>query len=118
NMCLVNLASTSDEKHFSGKEVDKVRIKIHKLKKALQAKGSKNAKRHLKKLAGRERRFKRNTNHTISKQIVSLAKGTRQAIGIEDLKGFRATVRKADRERFGKWSFDQLRNFKIGRAHV
>ncbi|HEX3036597.1 MAG TPA: transposase, partial [Thermodesulfobacteriota bacterium] len=65
----------------------------------------------LKKLSGRESRFKRNTNHIISKRIVSVAKGTSRAIAIENLKGFRATVRRADRERFGKWAFNQLRNF-------
>ena len=118
DMGIVNLASTSDEKHFSGKDVDNVRIKIHTLKKALQAKGTKNAKRHLKKLSGRERRFKRNTNHSISKQIVSIAKGTQQAIGLEDLKGFRVTVTKAQRERFGKWSFDELRGFIEYKAQI
>lgn len=118
DMGIVNLASTSDEKHFSGKDVDNARIRIHTLKKALQAKGTKNAKRHLKKLSGRERRFKRNTNHTISKQIVTTAKGTRRAIGLEDLKGFRVTVTKSQRERFGKWSFDELRNFIEYKAQI
>ena len=115
---IVNLATDSMGQEFSGEEVDAVRIRSTRLKKRLQARGTKSAKRHLKKLSGRERRFKRHTNHTISKQIVEKAKGTLQAIAIEDLKGLRVTVRKAERERFGKWSFDELRRFVEYKAEI
>lgn len=111
DMGIVNLATTSDGQTFSGKEVDKVRKKTAKLRRVLQKRGTKSAKRHLKKLSGRERCFKRNINHTISKQIVSLAKGTQRAIALEDLNGFRVTVRKSQREQFGKWAFGELRRF-------
>jgi IS605 OrfB family transposase len=108
---IVNLATTSDGEIFSGKEVDKVRIKATKFKSALQKCGSKSAKRHLKKFSGREQRFKKHINHVISKHLVSKAKDTSRAIAIENLKGFRAAVRKAERERLGKWAFNQLRQF-------
>ncbi len=110
---ICNLATTSDGDNFSGKEVDAVRERMTTIKRKLQKHGSKSAKRHLKKLSGKEARFKRNTNHIISKKIASKAKDTSCSIALEDLKGFngRQTVRKADRERFGKWSFDQLRQF-------
>lgn len=108
---IINLATTSDGDTFSGKQVDNVRIKINTLRKSLQKKGTKSAKRHLKKLSGRERRFKKNTNHTISKQIVQIAKDTHRAIALENLKGFRVTVHKSQREQFGKWSFDELGKF-------
>lgn len=110
---ICNLATSSDGDNFSGKEVDAVREKSTTIKKKLQKRGSKSAKRHLKKLSGKEARFKRNTNHIISKKIVSKAKDTSRAIALEDLKGFngRNTVRKAERERFGKWAFNQLRSF-------
>jgi len=111
DMGICNLATTSDGDIFSGKQVDKVREKTTKIKSALQKRGSKSAKRHLKKLSGREARFKSNINHVISKQIVSKAKDTQRAIALEDLSGFRVTVRKADRQRFGKWAFFQLRQF-------
>lgn len=111
DMGIVNLATTSNGNAFSGKQVNRVREKITKIKSALQKRGSKSAKRHLKKLSGREANFKRNVNHVISKQIVSKAKDTQRAIALEDLNGFRVTVRKADRERFGKWAFNQLRQF-------
>lgn len=115
---IVNLATDSTGESFSGADVDAVRIKTTKLKRALQSKGTKSAKRHLKKLSGRERRFKRCTNHVIAKRIVTKAKGTLNDIAIEDLSGFKATVRKADRERFGKWAFDELRRFVEYKAQV
>ncbi len=108
---IVNIAATSDGQRFSGKTVDKVRQRMTKTKTALQKRNSKSSKRHLKKFSGKERRFKRNINHTISKKIVQIAKDTRRAIGLENLKGFRATVRKGQRERFGKWAFHELRSF-------
>jgi len=110
---ICNLATNSDGDNFSGKEVDAVRERTTTIKKKLQKRGSKSAKRHLKKLSGKEARFKRNTNHIISKKIVSKAKDTSRSISLEDLKGFngRRTVRKAERERFGKWAFNQLRSF-------
>jgi IS605 OrfB family transposase len=110
---IVNIATTSDGESFSGETVDKVREKTTEIKKALQKRGSKSSKRHLKKLSGRETRFKKDVNHIISKKIISLAKDTCRAIVIEDLKGFngRQTVSKTQRERFGKWAFGQLRSF-------
>jgi len=58
---IVHLAVDSDGEFYSGKEVDKVRKKTDKLKASLQSKGTKSAKRHLKKLSGREANFRRNT---------------------------------------------------------
>ncbi len=120
DMGIVNIASTSDGDSFSGKAVDNVRIKVNTLRKALQGKGTKSAKRHLKRLSGRERRFKRNVNHVISKQIVQVAKDTCRSISIEDLKGFngRQTVRKSQRDRFGKWAFGELRQFITYKASI
>ena len=113
DMGIVNLSTDSDGESFSGEKVDHVREKIHDFKKILQKKGTKNAKRHLKKLSGREKRFKKDTNHVISKRIVSKAKGTGWGIALENLKGFsgQQMVRKSQKERFGKWAFDQLRRF-------
>lgn len=120
DMGIVNIASTSDGDTFSGKDVDDVRIRVNTLRKALQKKGTKSAKHHLKTLSGRERRFKRNTNHVISKHIVEVAKDTCRNISIEDLKGFngRQTVQKSQRERFGKWAFDELRQFITYKALI
>ena len=76
----------------------------------MQRTGTQSAKRKLKKISGRERRFKKDTNHVISKQIVSKAKGTTREIALEDLKGIRsrATVRHEHRDRHSKWAFGEL----------
>jgi len=111
DMGIANIATTSDGETFSGQTVDAVRIRMTNIKTALQKRGTKSAKRHLKKVSGREARFKSITNHVISKRIVSVAKDTERAIAVEDLKGFRKTVRQAQREPFGKWAFNQLRFF-------
>ncbi|MBU0777469.1 IS200/IS605 family accessory protein TnpB-related protein, partial [Patescibacteria group bacterium] len=108
---IVNLAVTSDGKMFSGKESENVRKRATAFKRKLQKCGSKSAKRHLIKYSGKERRFKKHINHEISKQIVNNALKTRRGIALEDLKGFSPTVRKAQREMFGKWSFFELRQF-------
>lgn len=118
DMGIENIATTSDGEIFSGKNVDAVRERAARLKAALQRRGSKSAKRHLKKFSGREARFKRHINHVISKRIVSVAKDTERGVGIEDLNGFRKTVRKAQRERFGKWAFLQLRSFIEYKAKI
>jgi len=108
---IVNLATTSEGQVFSGKQVDAVRERYTGLKARLQSNGSKSAKRHLKKISGQEKRFKRNTNHVISKQIVSTAKALGKGIALEELHGFKRTVRKAQRDRFGKWAFGQLASY-------
>jgi len=110
---IVNLATTSDGVIYSGDGVEETRRRYTGLKAELQRVGTESAGRHLRKLSGREARFKRQTNHTISKDLVAVAKGTKRAIALEDLKGIRSqtTVRHEQRGRHGKWAFGQLRAF-------
>jgi IS605 OrfB family transposase len=110
---IVNLATTSDGKVYSGKKCAETRVRYSKIKAALQKVGTWNAKKHLKKISGRERRFKRDVNHCISKQLIQDAKGTNRSIALEDLTGIRerTTVRKAQREGHSKWAFRELRSF-------
>ena len=88
---------------------------MHSLRQHLQKRGTKSAKRHLKKLSGREARFRKNTNHVISKRIVHKAKQNKQAIALEELRHIRQrterTVRRSQRARHSSWSFAQLRFF-------
>lgn len=110
---IVNLATDSDGETFSGKQVDEVRERNAELRANLQSAGTKSAKRHLKKLSGRESRFHRDVNHVISKKIVAKAKDTGKAVALEDLGGIRTStvVRKAQRSRHHSWAFYQLRGF-------
>jgi putative transposase len=113
-----NIAVDSDREIFESKKVENTRRKYSKLRSDLQRVGSRSAKRKLKKLSGKERRFKKDTNHVISNLIISKAKGTTRAIGIEDLKYIRSrvTVGRGQRDRHSKWTFGELRNFLTYKA--
>jgi IS605 OrfB family transposase len=81
---------------------------------ALQKVGTKSAKRRLRQLRGRQRRFQKDTNHHISKRLVAKAERTKRAIVLEDLKGIRTRARvrgRGQRARHSNWAFGQLRAF-------
>ena len=86
---IVNLATDSTGESFSGQAVEHTRKRMSTLRARLQSRGTKSAKRHLKKLSGREARFHRDTNHVISKRLVQKAKKNNQGIAIEDLRHIR-----------------------------
>lgn len=107
---IVNIATTSTGNTFSGQKCTESRKKYSRIKGILQSVGTWNAKKHLKKLSGKERRFKNDTNHCISKLIVAEAKDTRSGIALEDLKGIRDRVPgyKELRASIGKWAFYEV----------
>lgn len=115
---IVNLATDSDGNAYSGKAVRAVRYRNRQLRRRLQAKGTKSAKRLLRKRRRRESRFARDVNHMVSKAIVREAKGTGRGIKLEDLSGIRAriTVRTAQRADAHSWAFGQLRRFIVYKA--
>lgn len=117
---IVNIATDSTGEHFSGKKVDETRERYASLRARLQAKGTKSAKRHLKRLSGRERRFKRDVNHTVSKTLVGKAERTESLIALENLSGIRGRARVGhnQRERHSKWAFRQLRSFIEYKAKI
>lgn len=104
------IAADSDGNKFNGNKLNKIRHRNQSLRNKLQRKGTKSAKRLLKKRSRKESRFIRDTNHVISKQIVSLAKRTNRAIAIEELTDIRRRIkaRKAERTTLHEWSFAQL----------
>lgn len=108
-----NIAVDSSGEEFSGEKIEKVRTKIDNLRADLQSCGTKSAKRHLKKLSGKEARFHRDTNHCISKKLVAKAKDTSSVIVLENLRGIRerSTVKRSQRRKQHNWSFYQLRQF-------
>jgi IS605 OrfB family transposase len=111
---IANIATDSTGEQFSGELIDRNRRRRTTARKQYQRKGTKNAKRRLKLMSGRQCRFQRQTNHEISKQLVTKAKALGCGIALEDLKGIRdriePTVSKAFRRRFGNWSFAHLRH--------
>ncbi len=113
-----NLTITDDGENFSGDGVDKCRRKYARMRQTCQRTGTKSAKRKLRKVRMKESRYRRDTNHKISKRLVEKAKDTASAIGVEDLAGInqRTTARKADRSRMKGWAFYQLRTFLTYKA--
>lgn len=133
---IVNIATDSDseaayaarqsrysgETH-SGKELNSVRHRHRRLRRKLQKKGTKGAKRRLKRLSGKERRFANDVNHRISKRIVAKAQRTGRGIALEDLQGIRERVRlrKPQRATLHSWGFHDLGQklrYKAERAGV
>lgn len=107
---IVNIATTSDGDNWSGGAVTLRRKKNRALRAKLQSKGTKSAKRLLKKRSKKETRFVKDTNHCISKKIVESAKRTGRGIAHENLKGIRdrARLRKPQRTELHSWAFAQL----------
>ena len=110
---IVNIAVDSDGNVWSGKRINTARSRFRRMRRKLQQKGTRSAKRLLVKRSRRETRFARDVNHCISKHIVSSAEGTQRAIALEDLGGItrRVTVSRQQRAKHGSWAFAQLRTF-------
>jgi IS605 OrfB family transposase len=110
---ITNIATDSTGETFSGRTVKGLRHRHAQLRGKLQTKGTKSAKRLLKKRRRKEQRFARDVNHCISKKLVTKAQGTGRGIALEDLKGIRSriTVRKPQRRIQHSWAFAQLRAF-------
>jgi IS605 OrfB family transposase len=111
---IVNLATDGGSESFSGAHVERRRQWYARRRQALQKVQTKSAKRHLKRLAGRQRRFQKDTNHVISKRLVAKAERTKRTIVLEDLKGIRTRARvkgPGQRARHSNWAFGQLRAF-------
>ena len=118
---IVQLATTSDGEflnHAAGPKhshVNQVRARYNRFRAKLQKKGTKSAKRLLRKRSGCEKRFAKDVNHCLAKAIVSTAQGTSRGIALEDLQGIRErakrTVTKRHRRVLHRWGFFQLRAF-------
>ena len=115
---IVHLATDSDGRHHSGTDVERVRKKYHHLRQQLQACGTRNARRALRTIAGKEARFRTIENHRIANHIVATAQGTGRGIALEDLTGIRdrTTVSRAQRATHGSWAFSQLDQFVVYKA--
>ena len=107
------VAVDSDGKPYEATQVQRLRAHYPKVRRSLQCKGTKEARRLLKRLSGRETRHMRAINHTISKQLVETARATQRQIALEDLEGIRqrTQVHKPQRYHHHSWAFYQLRQF-------
>jgi len=108
-----NIATLSTGQNFTSNHLLSLRSRYRKIRTRLQKKGTISAKRLLKKRNKKENRFGSHVNHVISKIIVAIAKDTKCAIALENLKGIRTrtTVRKKQRATHHSWGFYQLASF-------
>lgn len=104
---IYNLVATSEGYLYSAKEIRAAKRKFQHNRKTLQQKGTRSAKKRLRQMSGREKRFMQNVNHCVTKQ---LAENSNVSIYvIEDLKGIA-------KQRYGKtlnkwlhnWSYFQF----------
>lgn len=109
-----HIAVLSNNTFYDSKHLRNVKGKYQYLRKQLQSKGTRSAKRHLRKISGRENRFVRDTNHCISKKIVALP------FGIFSLEKLEVKKNKKLGKRFnkllGNWSYYQLEQFLTYKA--
>lgn len=107
-------------KFFNGKSIAYKRKKFAYLRRQLQSKGTKSAKRHLKKLGQRENRWMSDVNHRLSKTLVDYY-GSDTLFVLEDLTNVRfATEKVAKAKRYEQvsWAFYQLGQFVTYKAHL
>ncbi len=117
---LRDIATTSTGKSWNGSQLRKTRDRYSRVRAKIQSKRTKSAKRLLRRLSGREKRFQTWLNHNISKQLVQDALELNCNLAFEDLTGIRLTtkVRKKTRTEINRWAFYQLRMFTAYKAEV
>lgn len=118
---IAQIATDSDGNAHSGEPVKAVRRRLKRLRCLLQRAQTRNAKRHLRKIRRRQRRFVTNSNHVIAKHLVERAQSPRRALCLEDLSGIRDRANGFSREMrwlLGNWAFDQLRAFVAYKAEM
>jgi IS605 OrfB family transposase len=111
-----DIATTSTGKSWSGEQIQSVRDRFSRVRSNVQRKRTRNSRRLLRRLSGRERRFQEWLNHNISKQLVQEAKSSNAALAFEDLTGIRDSLNqkprsKTERRKTNNWAFYQLRIF-------
>lgn len=105
-----HVAVTSNKQFFNSRQIKRKRLRFQRLRSKLQAKGTRSAKRRLKALSGKEKRFMRHWNHVISKQIVDNC-NIGDTIVLENIKGIRANKGRRFNFWLHRWSFYQLQEF-------
>ena len=116
---IINPATDNRGNFYGNKHWRNIEDKIFQLRRRLQKKGTKSAKRHLKKLSGRQRRFRKDCDHVLSKRIVESVKSG-ATIVFEDLTNIRGTakVRKQQKRRLHSWSFARVKVFTQYKAEA
>jgi IS605 OrfB family transposase len=113
------IAVSSNNMFYPTNHILAVKWKYQQLRKNLQSKGTRSARRKLRLLSGRERRFMADENRKIAKWICNMP---HNCIVLENLRGLAQQSKKQKkaskklRRKFGNWSYYQLEQFIIHQA--
>lgn len=121
---LRQIMTTYDEqgktKFFNGRQVAYIRRKYYYLRKQLQSKGTKSAKRKLKKIGQKENRWVTDINHQLSKTLVDYYDKNSLFV-LEDLTNVsfeKTTSNKEQTRDLHSWAFYRLEQFLTYKAHL
>ena len=118
-----DIATTSTDKSWSGAKIQATRDRYSKVRSNVQSKRTRSSRRLLRRLSGREQRFQKWLNHTISSQLVKEAKQVNAALAFEELTNIRKSLNekprnRTERRRTNNWAFYQLRMFTQYKAVI
>ncbi|GET42056.1 ISSoc1, transposase [Microseira wollei NIES-4236] len=114
---LYHQAVTSDGQFFSSSKIRKIQRRYLYNRRQLQQKGTRSAKRRLRAMSGREKRFMRDTNHCVSKKLANQP-GIAVFV-LEDLSSIRTSSRgKKMNKWLGSWAFYQQEQFLTYKAEA
>ncbi|WP_432988988.1 RNA-guided endonuclease InsQ/TnpB family protein [Dactylosporangium sp. CA-233914] len=118
DMGIANIAYDSDGNRHAGTRLNGYRRRQVRLRRRLQQRNTKSARRLLARRRCKEARHAANVNHIIAKTIVTEAARTGRGVAVEDLTGIRDRVRlrKPQRVTLSSWSFHQLGAFLAYKA--
>lgn len=117
---LTHPAVTSQRAFLGERSWKEQERRLFRLRRKLQAKGSKSAKRHLKKLSGQLLRLKKSHDHVLSKRIVQHATPG-SLIVLEDLTGIREQITHNNgksKRYLHSWTFAQFFTFLAYKAEA
>lgn len=105
-----NIAVCSDNTFYNSKHLKNIKGKYRHLKGQLQTKGTRSAKRKLKRIRERERRFVKDLNHCLAKEIVNKPY---DIFVFENLTNIKKSANKGRRfnRKLGRWSYAELQKF-------
>jgi len=108
-----NLIATSDGLLYNSKHIWEIKQRYVRLRSRLRSKGTRSAKRHLVKMRGRENRFMRDINHSVSRKLIESV-GKEGVVVLENLKGIRSAKHRHEQNwLFSNWAFAQLEQFLV-----
>lgn len=114
---LRQLAVTSDGQFFSNHAIRASQRRYLHNRKTAQSKGTPSARKRLKIMSGKEKRFSRDVNHQVTKQLVNL--DHIKTYVLEDLKGIRNKNRgKKQNKKMASWPFHQFAFFLNYKAQM